>query len=327
MRNNAKHFSVVSVLILVSTVLLYPMLAGNIPFTEIVLPWSFFERPVAASKEAHMLEPMFLANFALIAFLFSIIVVPMLYIVSVFRRQPGDETDAPHIHGNTAIEIIWTVVPIVTVIIFAIWNWNLYFDLVSADEGTTERTVYVQGYKWDWIFYYPDLGVYSPDLYVAQDQPIHLAMQSRDVIHSFWVPEFRVKQDVMPYDQANAEIDFGKLYLEPYTEGYFTNETSPGYGYMFNELRFTPVFVPDSLDASHTAANPKPRAYRVRCAEICGTSHWSMYATVFVLSPADYALVAEANQDNKGNLIVIPEAVETKLTDIRANLYAEDGQP
>jgi hypothetical protein len=52
-----------------------------------------------------------------------------------------------------------------------------------------------------------------------------------------------------------------------------------------------------------------------------------MYATVFVLSPADYALVAAANQENKGNIIIIPEEVETKLTDIRANLYAEDGQP
>ncbi len=270
MNRNARHFAIISVLIVISSVMTYFVIDGFL-----------FERPLAASTEATQIEPMFKAHFILMAFLFSIIVIPLLYTIVVFRQQPGDETDAPHIHGNTTLEIAWTVLPVLLVIGFAIWGVILYTNVVSAK--SSEQMVRAQGFKWDWTFYYPHLdNSISESLVVEVGRPVVLQMQSRDVIHAFWVPEFRVKQDVLPYNTAFATLSFGNA-------GY--SQAAGDLHYAPQEIRFTPTI---------------EGVYRVRCAEICGTSHWAMLANVFVLSSAnyqkwvsgEYALPADPNFTN-----------------------------
>ncbi|MFK7801332.1 MAG: cytochrome c oxidase subunit II [Anaerolineae bacterium] len=251
MSKNAKHFSIVGVLIALVTVGVYYIISAF-----------FFELPEAASAQAQVIDDLFNGHYILIAFLFAVVVVPMLYAIAVFRQEEGDETDAPHIHENTALEIAWTVIPIIFVIIFGFWGFNSYLQVIEASPN--EVIIRAQAQKWDWTFYYPEeADLVDKSLVLQEGVPVHLEMQSIDIIHAFWVPKFRVKQDVFPYDRANPELDFAKgadYNPEPY---FFTPQ----------EIRFTPT---------------KQGVYRVRCAEICGTSHYSMLANVFVLSPANY---------------------------------------
>lgn len=255
MNNNAKHLSIAGLLTLATTVVVYFLITADINGIGL-LP-----RPTAASEEATFIEPLFHGHFMVMAFLFAIIVVPMVYAIVVFRRRPGDESDAPHIHGNTTVEIIWTIAPLILVVGFAIWGVQAYTTLLAAEPN--EIVIRGQGYKWDWNFYYPTLeNRVSPSLVVKVGEPVHMELQSRDIIHAFWVPEFRVKQDVVPFNTQDPHQDFGN---EEYDD-------SPD-GYTPTEIRFTPT---------------KEGVYRVRCAEICGTNHYAMLAHVHVLSAADY---------------------------------------
>jgi cytochrome c oxidase subunit 2 len=134
----------------------------------------------------------------LIAFFFALIVGFMGYSFVAFRRRPGDESDGEHFHGNTAIEIIWTIVPLIIVITLGVWAAFVLADITSAEPN--ELVVAVRGRQWSWVFAYPDyeeVGV-TDELVMPVDRPVRLELVTDDVIHSFWVPEFRVKQDLVP---------------------------------------------------------------------------------------------------------------------------------
>jgi cytochrome c oxidase subunit 2 len=134
----------------------------------------------------------------MIAFLFSLIMVFMLYSVFVFRRKQGDDTDGIHFHGHTGLEIAWTIVPLIAVLGFGVWGVVALGDI--TEPRPSEMIVNVTGRQWSWVFSYPDheeVG-FSPDLVLPVNRTIRLHMNSDDVLHSFWVPEFRVKQDLVP---------------------------------------------------------------------------------------------------------------------------------
>lgn len=182
---NKKHLIAASLLVLVSSVVLYFVLTN------------IYALPVNASEEAGPIDTMFQAHFAIIAFLFSLIMVFVLYAAVVFRRQPGDTTDGPHIHGHTGLEITWTVIPVILVIGFGAWGVVTLRDLVKAEPN--EMVIEVWGQQWSWNFVYPEYdNLVTDELVLPVDQPILFEMESRDVLHAFWVPEFRVKQDLMP---------------------------------------------------------------------------------------------------------------------------------
>jgi cytochrome c oxidase subunit 2 len=131
-----------------------------------------------------------------ISFLFALIIVPMAYSMLVFRRKKGDITDAEHIEGNTTLEITWTVIPLFAVLVLA------YMGAYSL--GETRRVdpnaivIKVNAQQFVWTFEYPNTGIFSKELHLPVNQQVVLQMESKDVIHSFWVPEFRIKQDVVP---------------------------------------------------------------------------------------------------------------------------------
>lgn len=152
--------------------------------------------PVAASAQAQPIDTMFRLEFIVIAILFSLIVVLMVYSIVVFRRKRGDMSDARHIEGSTRLEVFWTAVPLATVLVFAyLGSWSLG-ETTRADPKPLE--VNVIGSQWVWRFEYPNLGIVSNELRLPQNKQALLHLWSLDVIHSFWVPEFRVKQDALP---------------------------------------------------------------------------------------------------------------------------------
>lgn len=190
---NRKHYLTVSVLVVVGAVIVYFVLRA------------IYQLPLGASEEATTIDGMFDVYFGLIAFMFTLIMVFMLYAVFVFRRQPGDEEDAAHIHGNMRLEIIWTIIPVILVVSLGVWGASTLSALTS--ERPNEMVVKVTGQQWAWSFAYPEQqDIVSSELVLPVGQPVLLEMTSRDVLHSFWVPEFRVKQDLLPGRETSLRI-------------------------------------------------------------------------------------------------------------------------
>jgi cytochrome c oxidase subunit 2 len=182
--NNVRHLLNVTILIVVVT------LALSAFFSNINL------LPVQASEEAITIDWLFGLHIQVIAFLFALVSVFIIYSIVVFRRKPNETGDGMYVHGNTTLEVIWTVVPLAAVFLFSyLGAWTL--GIVTGPKSD-ELVVEVTASQFSWRFDYPDLDISSIELNLPRNRPILFKITSTDVIHSFWVPEFRVKQDAVP---------------------------------------------------------------------------------------------------------------------------------
>ncbi len=186
-RTDMKHLVIAAFLVVIVTA----MLIVGLNYVHLL--------PVEASAQAVPIDNLFNLEFKVIAFLFSLIVVFMVYSIVVFRRKRGDDSDAAHIEGNARLEVLWTVAPLITVLYFAYLGGSSLAETMRADPHAME--IKVIGQQWSWRFEYPDTGIVGTDLMLAVNQQVLLRLSSNDVIHSFWVPEFRVKQDALPGGQ------------------------------------------------------------------------------------------------------------------------------
>lgn len=187
-----KHFILAAILVAVLTVL-------------VILGLEQIELlPEQASLQAVSIDWLFGLHFKVIAFLFALIVGFMLYSIFVFRRKEGDTSDGEHIEGNTPLEVVWTVVPLGIVLYFSFLGAQVLGDVERVDPQALE--VEAIGSQWAWRFEYPEFGLTSTDLVLPVDQQALITLSSTDVIHSFWVPEFRVKQDALPGSDREMRI-------------------------------------------------------------------------------------------------------------------------
>jgi cytochrome c oxidase subunit 2 len=127
-------------------------------------------------------------------FFFVLIVALMIFFVIRYRRREGVEPGESTSH-NTALEITWTVIPVGIVLVIFYMGFHGYMDLRTPPANAYE--IRVSAKKWSWLFSYPN-GYVSDRLHVPEDTPIRLTMTSEDVIHSLFVPAFRVKMDLVP---------------------------------------------------------------------------------------------------------------------------------
>jgi cytochrome c oxidase subunit 2 len=232
-----QHFVIVGILVILMSILTY------LGLDAIGLAKQM--HPVAGSAQAASIDQLWNLEIIVISFLFSLIVVPMIYSLLVFRRRKDDTTDAEHIEGNTTLEIGWTVAPLIIVVIFAYLGAYSLGEVRRVDPQAF--VVNVKAQQFTWVFEYPEYGIVSTELYLPLNKQVVLKMESSDVIHSFWVPEWRVKQDVVP----------GRV----------------------TEYRITPT-----LEGN----------FKVRCAELCGVSHYAMESSIVVTDDAGYnAWIAE----------------------------------
>ncbi len=119
----------------------------------------------------------------------------IIYSAIKYKRKSEDDK-TPLIRGNTALEVTWTVIPLLLVLTVFAWGYKGFLYLHAVPDDAYEIKANAQ--KWSWNFQYSN-GVVSPgELHVPTGQPIKLVMQSRDIIHSFFVPDYRIKQDVLP---------------------------------------------------------------------------------------------------------------------------------
>ena len=162
--------------------------------------WDGEQASTAAPKIDDLLDVMIVLS----SFVFSIVLVMLVYSLWRWRVRPGDEGDGAPIHGNTRLEIAWTVIPTVIVLFGAIYSWITLSDIEAHDPNRMVVDVYSQQYEWH--FNYPSQGVTSRELHVPVDRQIEFRMHSLDVIHSFWVPEWRIKKDNVPGITTRAYI-------------------------------------------------------------------------------------------------------------------------
>ena len=128
--------------------------------------------------------------------IFVLVMSVAIYSVYKFRARPGDMRDGAPIHGNTRLEIIWVTIPFLIVSALAIYGWIVLDDLEAKQPN--ELVVNVTGQQFTWSFGYPGEKVRTNTLVLPKDRPVEFRINTKDVIHSFWVPEFRLKSDAVP---------------------------------------------------------------------------------------------------------------------------------
>ena len=140
--------------------------------------------------------------------IFAIVMAFMFYSVWKFRAKDGDESDGPPIHGHTLLEIVWTAIPTVLIGITAAWGAIVLIkneEIAKAEAGPLRVEVLAQQFAWE--FTYPDLGVTTGDLRVPAGRQVVLNLHAKEVIHSFFVYETRIKGDAVP-GQTNDRVRF-----------------------------------------------------------------------------------------------------------------------
>ncbi len=151
--------------------------------------------PPLASQEGGRIDSLLRVHFFLIVAIFSLVVGFAVYAVFAFRRREGEEEAGLNIHGHPVLEISWTIVPLIIVLTLSAVSTRDFFQMRRAEYDMVIR---VTGRQFSWIFEYPEYGVTSNELVVPLGKRIRFELTSADVIHSFWVPEWRVKEDAVP---------------------------------------------------------------------------------------------------------------------------------
>ncbi|MTF39088.1 cytochrome c oxidase subunit II [Cyanobacterium aponinum] len=203
--------------------------------------------PVEASEGAAQVDGLFNLMMTIATGLFLIVEGVLIYSIIRFRRKKGDRTDGPPIEGNVPLEIVWTAIPTVIVFILAVYSFEVYNNLGGLDPETSrdfpqeemqmaengaklvafnphqghlslgigsskaDLEVDVNGIQYAWIFTYPDTGVVTGELHVPVNKQVKLNMKAGDVIHAFWVPQLRLKQDVLPGRDSELSFKTNKI--------------------------------------------------------------------------------------------------------------------
>lgn len=129
--------------------------------------------------------------------LFFTVLIFLLIAVFAIKYRRRSETERPRpIHGHLQLELLWTVIPLIIVMTMFGWSAKLYFDMYTPPGRAME--IYVVGQQWMWKIQHPAGQREINELHVPVGRPVKLIMTSQDVIHSFYVPAFRVKRDVVP---------------------------------------------------------------------------------------------------------------------------------
>jgi cytochrome c oxidase subunit II len=202
--------------------------------------------------QARQLDDLFFLVFWIAVGVFVLVEGLIVFAAIRYRRRPGREHPV-QVHGNTKLEIMWTVIPAAILVVIAVPTIRGIFDLSRRPTGDVVE-VRVIAHQWWWEFEYPDLGVVTAnELHIPVQKPVHIALESMEVtesgtdrqaipvIHSFWVPRLGGKQDIIP-----GRTNFMTLEAE------------------------------------------RPGTYAGQCAEYCGVSHANMRLRVIAETQSDF---------------------------------------
>jgi cytochrome c oxidase subunit 2 len=204
--------------------------------------------PENVSTFGHEIDRIFYIIYYITAAAFILVTVLMVAFLVIYRQRPGRR--ARYTHGHTGLEITWTVIPAVILVVLSFMSASSW-GRIKSDVPPTDFEVHVTAKQFNWEFVYPgpdrkfgtpdDLMVEN-DLHVPVNKVVRLVLKSRDVIHSFFVPNLRFKQDTVPGKEIVAWFEA-----------------------------------------------TKPGRYELACAELCGFGHSGMRGWLYVDTPEDFA--------------------------------------
>jgi cytochrome c oxidase subunit II len=158
--------------------------------------------PVQASTQAHNTDRLYHVLVDASIPIFVLVVSVILYCVWQFRMKPGEELkDGAPIHGNTRLEVVWTTIPAIILLGLVAYSFIVLHD--NEKKPAREINVGVTGQQFAWSFQYPPsvtggAPLESDQLYLPNNESVLFHLHSKDVIHAFWIPAFRLQEDVVP---------------------------------------------------------------------------------------------------------------------------------
>ena len=192
--------------------------------------------------------------YAITAITGILVFIALIAFLIMYRDRPGRR--ARYTHGNTTLEIVWTIVPALILVVLTFLSVPAW-SKIKMSQPPTDFVVQVNAKQFNWQVFYPgpdgkfgtpDDKMFLDEMHVPVNKPIRVILKSQDVIHSFFVPSFRIKQDAVPGREIAAWFDA-----------------------------------------------TKPGKYEWPCAELCGFGHSGMKGWVYVHTPADYEKWAAEN--------------------------------
>ncbi len=236
---------------------------------------SYTWMPPEASIEAKLVDDLFSLLVSVASFIFLGVTGTLLYSALFSRAAKYDISDGPPIEGNVTVEVVWTVIPFVIVMGIAFYSYQIYDQMdvhgpmehlhaavptdAAAPQVPTERPAEVEeievlARQWAWEFRYPNANVSSTELHLPSDRRIRLALKADSVIHGFYVPAFRLKQDIIP--RTDAQLEF-----TPVLEGTYRLRDSQYSGTYFAAMQADVVVQsPEDYDQWLTLAASQPPA-------------------------------------------------------------------
>jgi cytochrome c oxidase subunit 2 len=158
--------------------------------------------PTQGSKQAEKIDTFWDVLIICSVPVFVLVTTVVLFAARKFRMRPGEEhLDGPPIHGNTKLEVVWTAVPAIMLVALCSYAFIVLHDIEAAPAAASkERVVTVQGQQFTWTFDYDEGGkkFSSAQLYVPNGESVKFNVKTKDVLHDFWVPAWRMKIDAVP---------------------------------------------------------------------------------------------------------------------------------
>jgi len=194
------------------------------------------------SDFAHLLDATFRKTVYLAVIVFVLVEGALLFAIWKFRARPG-APEPTQTHGNTTLEIVWTMIPAVILALIAVPTVRTIFR-TATKPGPEALQVEVIGHQWWWEFRYPDLGIVTAnELHVPTGRTVNLEMTTADVIHSFWLPQFAGKRDVFPNRHNN-------LWFKAEVEGNYPGQCAEFCGLQHGRMAYRIVAQPpEAFDA------------------------------------------------------------------------------
>jgi cytochrome c oxidase subunit 2 len=246
--------------------------------------------PEGMSNLAPVVDAPFYFVIATSALLTVGVVLAMLRLMMKYLRREEDE-GSTLVEPSPLLELSWVVLPTILVLIVFFWGFQAFMTVTQAPANSYEIRAYAR--KWAWEFEYPNGFRTTNELYVPSNRPVKLIMTSSDVLHSFWVPNFRIKHDVIPNQYTSVWFEATKETVMPASVG---DPESTGY-------------------------------IQILCTEYCGTGHSAMGAKLWVL-PQDRYDEFLAGAGGATDDMPLPELGELLYTQKACNgCHSIDGSP
>ncbi|WP_341530711.1 cytochrome c oxidase subunit II [Nostoc sp. UHCC 0302] len=270
--------------------------------------------PPQAAAESRLVDDLISFLVTLGAFIFLGVTSTLMYSVLFHRAEKDDYSDGPAIEGNITLEVVWTAIPILLVFWIAGYSYQTYEQMgiqgpmeivhlhnpmgmesayaapkdapISALAEPVEK-IDVVAKQWAWVFHYPEKDITSTELHLPSDRRVRLALKSEDVLHGFYIPAFRLKQDIIP----NHAIDFE---FTPVRSGEYRLTDSQYSGTYFATMQANVIV--ESPEAYHQwlaqAATHKPSVAKNQAAsEYAAASNQSVKTGWATVAPAAPPLV------------------------------------